>query len=101
MITKETFCKVISLIKEQDQINRVFTEALYTVGDGPFAFGTNNRYLDALLLVLTEELNDKSDYIGWWLFEDIADRTVWSADEKQKWVLDTPEQLYDFLVNVP
>lgn len=88
----------MELIKEQDNINREFSLALEKVGDGHFIFGVENKYLDALLMVLKESIGDKYDYISWWLFEDSPDNIVTSADGLQEWVLDTPEKLYDFIV---
>lgn len=51
-ITRETFCKALALIQEQDKINEEFGKALETVGDGHYVFGVKNRYLSAALLVL-------------------------------------------------
>lgn len=99
MISKETFIKAIDLIKEQDNINKEFSCALEKVGDGYFLFGTDNKYLEALLMVLKESVGDKYDYISWWLYEDSTDNKISSADGKQEWTLDTTEQLYDFIVN--
>lgn len=98
-ITKETFCKALSLIQEQDSINDAFAEALQTVGDGHYVFGVKNKYLSAAVLVLKEAMNDKYDYIDWWLFEPASDRTIWSADESESWDLKTPEALYDYILN--
>ena len=98
-LSKESFCKALALIKEQEEINDQFSKALNQVGNGHFVFGTGNRYLEALLLVLKEAVNDKYDYIGWWLYEAAEDYTVWSGDEKQGWCLKEPEALYDFIIN--
>lgn len=99
MISKTTFCAAFSLIKQQSAINEDFSRALEKVGDGHFVFGTDNKYLEALLMVLKEAVNDKYDYIGWWLYEATSDHKVWSNDQKKEWTLDTPEALYDFIVN--
>ena len=61
MISKKTFCKALSLIKEQDETNQKFSDALQLVGDGFFAFGTDNQYLTALLMVMKEAVDDKYD----------------------------------------
>ena len=99
MISKETFCTAFSLIKQQAAINTEFSLALEKVGNGHFIFGTDNKYLEALLVVLKEAINDKYDYIDWWLYEATPDYKVWSNDEKKEWTLDTPEALYDFIIN--
>lgn len=97
MISKDTFCRALALIQEQDQINDQVEKALQLVGDGHYVFGTDNRYYKALLLMLKEELNDKYEYIEWWLY-DAGDYVVENADGSQKWDLTEPGALYDYLV---
>lgn len=97
-ISKETFCKVIDLIKEQESIDENFSNALQTVGNGFIAFGTENKYLEALLLTLKEAIGDKYDYISWWLYET-SDYKVYSADNKKVWDLKDPKVLYDYIIN--
>ena len=97
-VSKETFCKALHLIKEQEEINERFSKALGEVGNGHFVFGSGNRYLSALLLVLKEAVNDKYDYIEWWLYEESKDYTVWTSDESKSWCLKEPEALYDYIL---
>lgn len=97
MLTKDTFCKCLAMIQEQDQINEQFSKALDLVGNGHFVFGTENRYLAALLLVLKEAMNDQYNYIDWWLY-DTSDYMIRTGDEKKKWCLKEPAALYDFIV---
>ena len=73
MITKETFVKALQLIQEQQEINHQFAKALDLVGDGHYVFGVNNKFYDAAMLVLKEAVNDKYDYISWWLYEGEPD----------------------------
>lgn len=99
---KETFCKVIKLIKEQELIDEKFSDALSSVGDGPFVFDGGGKYLEALLLLLKEEMNDKCDYIEWWLY-DGADKKVYVENEdtgeiEKEIDLSSVSSLYDFLV---
>lgn len=54
---------------------------------------------DAAMLVLKEAVNDKYDYISWWLYEGEPDYKVWSSDNTEEWNLTEPEALYDFIVN--
>ena len=86
MLSKNVFCDALNAIKEQSKINEEFSKALETVGDGFFVFGAKNKCLDALLSVLKDGMNDKYDYVDWWKSND------------KHWVLDTPEKLYDYLV---
>lgn len=97
-ITKETFCKALALIKEQEEINAKFGKALDMVGDGHYVYGANNRYLSAALLVLKEALGDKYDYIEWWLY-DTSDYMISSGDKTKSWNLRAPEALYDYILN--
>ncbi len=98
MISKETFCRALELIGEQQETDRRFGEALNLVGNGHFAFGAENRYLEGLLLVLKEAVGDRYDYIGWWLYET-TDYRVWSGDEKREWNLRDAGDLYDYIVD--
>ena len=97
MISKETFCKALNLIKEQDETNRKFSDALKLVGDGYFLFGADNQYLNALLMVMKESVDDKYDYIEWWLYDAAEDHRIWNEDESKEWNLTDPAALYDFI----
>ena len=97
-ISKDTFCKALALIKEQDQINDEFSDALQKVGNGHYVFGTENKYLDALFMVLKEAVNDQYDYISWWLY-DTSDYIVELRDGSKKWDLREPGALYDYIIS--
>lgn len=97
MISKEGFCKALQMIKEQEDIDEQFSNALNLVGDGHFVFGVDNKYLLALRDVLKETVNDQHDYIGWWLYEATDDFDVWEADFSLKYCLKEPEALYDYI----
>ena len=97
MITKELFCKALRMLGEQERIDNAFSHALQTVGSGHFVFGTENKYREALLMILREGTHDQYDYIDWWLHEGAPDYEVWSENDQQKWVLKEPEELYDFI----
>ena len=96
-ISKEIFCKALALIKEQRAVDESFSKALQTVGNGFLAFGAENKYLEALLLTLKEAIDDKYDYISWWLY-DTSDFKVYSADNKKVWDLKDPKALYDYII---
>ena len=97
IISKKFFCTVLGMIREQEAIDEEFGEALQKVGNGHFVFGTENKYRQALLMLLKETIYDRFDYIEWWLYEGAPDYEVWSADESKKWVLKEPEALYDYI----
>ena len=98
MISKELFCKTIANIKTQDKMNREFSYALSKMcgGGHPPLFGTDDLYFLSLLELLEEILNDKDGYIEWFLYEGIDDKKVYS--EEKTWDVNTPEGLYDFLL---
>ena len=100
MITKETFCKVMSLIKEQEEIYDQVGKALESVMDGHFILGSENKFLEALFLVLKEGLRDEDDFISWWLYEDVEKIIYTSFDADSKTLdLTEPEALYDYIIN--
>ncbi len=98
MISKELFCKALQMLKEQEQIDNAFEEALQTVGSGFFVYAAENKYRDALLMLLKESVNDQYDYIDWWLYEATPEYKVWTEDETKEWILKDAEALYDFIV---
>ena len=97
MISKELFCKALDMIKEQEATDEDFGRALQKVGNGHFVFGTENKYREALMMVLKEAVNDRFDYIGWWLYEGAPNYMIWSEDETKEWCLKEPEDLYDYI----
>lgn len=95
-ISKECFCAALRSIKEQDAIYEEVADSMQKVFDGCFVFG-DNKYLDALLFVLKEAINDQYDYITWWLYDATDDFRVWQDNPKQEWDLTKPEALYDYI----
>jgi len=45
MVSKETFCKALRLIKEQQDIDQQFSKALELVGDGHYVFSGGEKLL--------------------------------------------------------
>ena len=97
MISKKCFCDAIQMIQEQNEIDHQFGTALQLVGNGHFAYGTENKYLRALLEVLKEAMNDQYDYISWWLYDATDEYEVREADGTLKYCLKEPEALYDYI----
>jgi len=96
MISKEEFCKAIALIRQQEETDRTFAKALELVVDGRFVYGTENKYLEAASHLLSSIFRDTSDWISWWLYEDV-EKVIYDGDNEIP--VETPEQLYDFLVS--
>lgn len=97
MLSKKTFCEALRKIQAQRKRDAQFSEALNLVGDGHFVFEGGPQLLSALLNVLEEAVNDKYDYISWWIYDAAPDYELWTEDEKTKWCLKEPEALYDFI----
>lgn len=98
VLSKETFCKALRMIKEQESIYDEVSEVLRKVSDGYVPLGSNNKWLEALRMVLKETVNDQYGYIEWWLYEAADDFKVWEADGGKEWCLREPEALYDYIV---
>ena len=99
LLSKDTFCAALRMVKEQEAINEEVATALCKVSDGLGTFGCDNKWFDALMMVLKETVNDQYDYIEWWLYEATEDYKVWEDKESGKeWCLKEPEALYDYIV---
>ena len=54
--------------------------------------------MQALLEVLAEVLEDKNDWIEWWLYEDVEKLVSWEENGEEVTAdLTEPEALWDFL----
>jgi len=95
MITKEMFIKYINTIKEQGKIDNDIDKALGKVCGSYVMYNTENKIYGAFNELLRTVMNDKGDYISWWLYENV-EKIVWEKDKT--WHLDTVEDLYDFLI---
>ena len=100
---KETFVKAIELIKEHRKREDTFLAGLDAVSPD-----TNNdtfiysAYESFLVELLAEELSDKDDVLGWWIYDTEFGtqekfRSIFIADTEIE--LDTAEKLYDYLTN--
>lgn len=107
MISKEEF---IERIKELDEISEADWEldrALKRIAPSDFTGFSRPQLTNEKLNSLIDDMDDKYEYISWWLY-DCPDHgrgeddkcTVWSKDEKRKWVIKTPEDLYDYLAEI-
>ena len=95
MIKFDLFDKIINAIKEQDKIDEQVSDALELVCDSWVMFNTKNKKYEVLGELLKAAMQDESDYIGWWLYDDVK-KVVW-VDEK-KIDVSTTKKLYDFLL---
>lgn len=100
MLTRETFVDAISKIKKHEELIERLDSVCREFGDFSHSLDFGNFHLQALLEVLKDAMNDKHDYISWWLY-DGSDRIVsWEEDGKQVMAdLNDADKLYDFLIS--
>lgn len=73
---------------------------LQKLGDFPLSLDIDSLNRQALLLVLKEVFHDESDWIGWWLWEDVEKIVEWEEDgQRCSADLTDPGDLYDFLMD--
>ena len=99
MLKRETFVDAISKIKKHEELMDRLDSVCREFGSFRPSPGFGNLHLQALLDVLREVMNDKHDYISWWLFEGTDQTVSWEQDGQ--WVtveLKDAGALYDYLV---
>lgn len=99
ILNKEYFCEVIRAIQKQEKEDESLEKVLKQFLVGNFFVTTGNHTKIILLNLLKELTNDKENFIGWYLYEDVKDRTV-HINNEEKMVVNTPEDLYDLLIKL-
>ena len=98
MLSKETFVRALRLIQEQADIMDAVRQQLGRLGEKPTYFNIDSLHLQALLEVLAEVMEDKNDWIEWWLYEDVEKLVSWEENGEEVTAdLTEPEALWDFL----
>jgi len=100
MLSRKTFVDAINNIKKHESIMDRLHDIVREMGDFPPNLDFENLKHESLMSVLKESMNDKYDYISWWLYEATDDFTVsWEEDGRhEERNLETVDALYDFLV---
>lgn len=100
MLSKETFVLALRLIQEQADIMDAVRQQLGRLGEKPTYFNIDSLHLQALLEVLAEVMEDKNDWIEWWLYEDVEKLVSWEENGVEVTAdLTDPENLWEFLVS--
>lgn len=107
MISLETFKKCIKAIQYQDHLNEQLTKLL--VGKGCTGWVTTGEDLiNAMRALLKDAMNDKYDYIDWWLYDvDEGNRQTYEnfEDFQLLYGLKDLDSLYYYIIgdynNVP
>ncbi len=94
MIDKKTFKKVMIAIQYQNETDYKVAKALELVMDGHFTFNTENKIYGAAFDLLKEVMEDESDMISWWLYEDV-EKVIWQNGKEIS--VRTLDELYDYL----
>ena len=98
MLSKETFVRALRLIQEQADIMGAVRQQLGRLGEKPTYFNIDSLHLQALLDVLAEVMEDKNDWIEWWLHEDVEKLVSWEENGEEVTAdLTDPEDLWEFL----
>lgn len=98
MLSKETFVRALRLIQEQADIMDAVRQQLGRLGEKPTYFNIDSLHLQALLEVLAEVMEDKNDWIEWWLYEDVEKLVSWEENGVEVTAdLTDPENLWEFL----
>ena len=98
MLSKATFVRALRMIQEQADIMDAVRQQLGRLGEKPTYFNIDSLHLQALLEVLAEVMEDKNDWIEWWLYEDVEKLVSWEENGEEVTAdLTEPEALWDFL----
>lgn len=84
MLKRETFVDAISKIKKHEELMDRLDTVCREFGSFRPSLDFGNLHLQTLLDVLRKVMNDKHDYISWWLFEG-TDQTV-SWEQEGQWI---------------
>lgn len=102
-ISETVFVETLKRIQEEYERILKFDKALSEISDSFFICNAGEGYLNALLDILEDVMNDKStpkydSYIRWWLFDNV-EKKIWfeNDDERTEIDLTTPESLYKYL----
>jgi hypothetical protein len=110
MMKKENFVKLVNMLIDQDERDGKVHIVLGELNiEGMLAFDITDKMKSSVIEVLEEEMNDpysKSDHgslISWWLYDapdagKCLDSAWIQMENGEKIPLETPEQLYDYLL---
>ena len=105
MITKAEFIKAIEALKQQDAIDDNFQTHMEAAFPGSYAPIYENCLWSLSIHLLELAMEDRYEYIDWWVWETKFGKdnpnVTWNSSDgepEKVWVLDTPEALYDYLV---
>ena len=98
---EKTFVKIINGLEAEKNRQTLLNKQLKIIIGDEIQIFYLDKFEDELFKALKDEFNDKDDWLGWWIYEkDFGKNKKLTARYKNKKPikLDTPEQLYKFLV---
>lgn len=103
MLTRKTFVDAISKIQKHEELMERLDSVCREFGSFRPSLDFGNLHLQALLEVLKEAMDDKYDYISWWLYDGSDHVVSWTEDGQDVSVdLTDVNALYDFFTeNAP
>lgn len=102
LISKELFVETIQFIKDR-QVGQENLHASMKEEFGDALFWPYCKYETQLVKVLENIFNDKDGWISWYIYEANFGQTfdcAYESDGITKITLKTPEDLYNFLIDV-
>lgn len=99
MLTRKTFVDAISKIQKHEELIERLDSVCREFSSFRPGLDFGNLHLQALLEVLKEAMDDKYDYINWWLYDGSSHVVSWKENGHEVSVdLTEVNALYDFLV---
>ena len=100
MLSRKSFVSALEAIQENERIIRDAEKVLSPLCVLSASLDFSKLYHEALMRILVETMQDKSEWISWWLYEDVEKTISWKENgEEISRDVTTADALYDFLVN--
>lgn len=101
MLTKEQFCEIIDIIKEQQKADDKFYEGMKMAFPDSYApLLPNGDLWKATIKSLSYTMNDNDDFIEWWVFEDNMEGRLTVTDDTGEYAFHNAGELYDYLAKI-
>lgn len=100
MITKELFCEVMQIIKDQTELNNKNSKVLENMFQSYIMFHEVTPMVDQTIQVLMKLSHDKSKWIEWYIYETDFGKnntSIIEVDAKKEIKVNSFEVLYDLI----
>lgn len=99
MLTKEQFCEIIDIIKEQQKADDKFYEGMKMAFPDSYApLLPNGNLWKATIKSLSYAMNDNDDFIEWWVFEDNMEGRLTVTDDTGEYAFHNAEEFYGYFI---